>query len=445
MRRLILWGLCALSCVSDHYALYGAWDASDRPSPDRPDASMDAPRDTGTMTDIPRDSSEAEVAPADTPAPVCDAGVPDSGAQWCNGTCRDTRTDPNHCGVCGMACGTNRLCCGGVCVASDINNCGSCGNNCMRLPNAMGMCRDGGCVVTGCLSGYGNCDNLASNGCEVDLQTTLTDCGSCGAGCAPVNASGPRCANGQCQFTACQVNFASCDSNNANGCEVNTLSDSTNCGACGRGCPSMNGTSNCDAGVCHNNCNPGYADCDYGAVGCETDTRINVDNCGSCGMRCGSFGHRMVSCSSGVCVPGNCAVGYDNCDNNMATECETDVRVTNEHCGMCNRRCMNGICTNGTCNCSNGYADCDFSRNNGCETTLPNALCVRCSTTPCTARSHADAACTAGICRYSCQSGWGDCDGNISNGCEANLNTNNGHCGGCNIVCESVCNAGSCT
>jgi hypothetical protein len=53
--------------------------------------------------------------------------------------------------------------------------------------------------------------------------------------------------------------------------------------------------------------------------------------------------------------------------------------------------------------------------------------------------------CSAGTCQIACNAGWGNCDGNVANGCESNLN-GNGHCGICNNACSggTSCIAGIC-
>ncbi|KAG9443801.1 hypothetical protein H6P81_015141 [Aristolochia fimbriata] len=70
---------------------------------------------------------------------------PWAGATVCCGRrfCRDTSTDPNNCGGCGVVCGYGLLCCGGRCVNSsnDRQHCGSCNSECPGQQRcAFGMC-----------------------------------------------------------------------------------------------------------------------------------------------------------------------------------------------------------------------------------------------------------------------------------------------------------------
>ncbi len=62
-------------------------------------------------------------------------------------------------------------------------------------------------------------------------------------------------------------------------------------------------------------------------------------------------------------------------------------------------------------------------------------------------RTNAVSVCNAGRCAVNCNFGFGDCDGNGANGCEANLSNNPNHCGGCGVACSpgDSCIAGICS
>jgi hypothetical protein len=64
----------------------------------------------------------------------------------------------------------------------------------------------------------------------------------------------------------------------------------------------------------------------------------------------------------------------------------------------------------------------------------------------CPPHPNAAPACTGGICGYTCNPGWGDCDGNPANGCESDLHTAARNCGACGTVCgaSSACVNGAC-
>ncbi|MFO0650035.1 MAG: hypothetical protein U0326_27690 [Polyangiales bacterium] len=157
-------------------------------------------------------------------------------------------------GVCVTSCPTGQESCGGFCVftASDPNNCGGCGVVCPTRVNASRVCADSTCSYV-CATGRADCDFAAGNGCEVTPATDVLNCGRCGNACpARANATA-TCASGTCGFT-CNAGFADCDGVATNGCEVNLNTSSTNCGRCGNAC---GGSVVCMSGTCGPRCNSG--------------------------------------------------------------------------------------------------------------------------------------------------------------------------------------------
>jgi len=100
-------------------------------------------------------------------------------------------------GNCVTSCPAGQTTCNNTCVntQTDSNNCGSCGTACAPLSNAVNACIAGACGISQCNSGYLNCDNFAGNGCEVNSQNDIKNCGACGHVCA----TGQSCAAGVCQ------------------------------------------------------------------------------------------------------------------------------------------------------------------------------------------------------------------------------------------------------
>jgi hypothetical protein len=110
------------------------------------------------------------------------------------------------------------------------------------------VCTSGACQVFGCNPGYKDCDGALTNGCEVNGNTDLANCGLCGNVCSTSNAT-PSCVSGQCQLQ-CHAGRGNCDGNAGNGCEIDLLNDPAHCGTCTTVCPSQSGTPICKAGVC---------------------------------------------------------------------------------------------------------------------------------------------------------------------------------------------------
>lgn len=68
--------------------------------------------------------------------------------------------------------------------------------SCPQPPNATATCVNGECPITKCATGFADCDGVLANGCEANLLTSATDCGSCGAACT----TGDTCYAGSCQL-----------------------------------------------------------------------------------------------------------------------------------------------------------------------------------------------------------------------------------------------------
>jgi hypothetical protein len=326
----------------------------------------------------PRANSAASCA-AGRCAYTCDAGFADCDGDPANGCEADTRASTAHCGACGRAC---------------------------DLANATAACVAGACAVARCDASFGDCDGNAANGCEVDTRVSVSHCAACGAACPARPASLQGCVASRCVL-ACLSGYQDCDGDAANGCEVDVRTDGRNCGACGRVCRVAGGKGVCASGSCGVlRCDAGRADCDSDpANGCEVDTQTATAHCGGCGRACAPRSHAAASCAAGACAY-TCDAGFADCDGEAGNGCEVDTRTSTTHCGACGRACSpanaTGVCAAGACavaSCDAGFADCDGATANGCEvdTRTSTTHCGRCGNACLTAASCAAGACTAPV------------------------------------------------
>ena len=412
---------------------------------------------------------------------TCDLGFADCDGDPSNGCEIDTVTDEAHCGTCTDVCGTlahaTTKCLGSSCeiascedgyadcnttasdgcettISANVNACGGCGIVC-SLQHAVPGCVAGACGVASCTTSYANCDTLPGNGCEVDTGSDASNCGSCGKECKYTNASGV-CSGGACQLGGCSAGFGNCNTLASDGCEANLGFNVASCGACGKACSAPHATPTCNGASCEiASCAAPFGDCNATYTdGCEVNLATTALNCGVCGKVC-SFANAAASCVGGTCVMGACETGFANCDGDQATGCETDTRTTIQNCGVCGLACngTHGIpsCSGGTCaiSCNPGVDDCNHSASDGCETSLTDNLnsCGQCGTV-CSA-SHGVPACNGAVCAVaSCTGLWGDCNGTVADGCEMQLNSLQ-NCGVCGAPCAldnatASCATGSC-
>jgi hypothetical protein len=316
--------------------------------------------------------------------------------------------------------------------------------------NAIGRCTLGQCSFDHCVQGFGDCDQDFSNGCERALNTP-DNCGACDYVCGPLDrARSVTCVDGVCTAEACELGYGDCDGDPANGCETR-VDDLDNCGACGVSCD----LDNCAGGVCTAvPCEAGMADCDRDPDnGCETSLRTTMD-CVVCGKAC-YFSNATASCESGECEFVSCRPGWGDCNDDRSDGCETALN-TMANCGACGRECDpeagEQSCVGGKCTgevCEAGYGDCDGDPSNGCETAL-NTLeqCGACDT-PCESSDGQLVTCESGSCELiGCAEGFYDCDEDPLTGCESRLKDDI-NCGACGQVCSmdnatATCASGSC-
>jgi hypothetical protein len=460
-----------------------------------PRADTDVPADLDDAADAPLDDAPndiADAAPQCTPAAdTCPTGQycapainqcvsgcradgdcsPDGGAPlYCNvatHACVACATD-THCplgqlcmgNVCvdgctpTRACPSARTCCAGGCVDTQgsTTHCGACGSAC-SLANATPTCIGGQCAVESCRTGFGDCDRSANNGCETDVTTSLQHCGACNMACPTYPRAAGVCSMGRCAMGPCEPGYSDCDGDPMNGCEVNTRSDTSHCGTCATVCSFPGAGAACTMGVCtRTTCSAGFGDCDGNPASCEVTFATDVAHCGRCGNAC-TFPNGVAACAAGACALARCNAGFGDCDGNAANGCETDLSSSAAHCGMCNNGCVfsggTGACRSGVCAlaaCDTGRDNCDGAAANGCEIDLRANLmnCGACGR-PCASRPNSTSYCSAMVCGLTCASGFENCDGTDSNGCETDVRTSTSDCGTCGRVCSPAQARGVCT
>jgi len=356
---------------------------------------------------------------------TCVLTCPAGAATLCGTSCTDTTTDPHHCGGCTTAC---------------------------SLAHASGRCAAGACAVDTCDEGWGDCDVTAASGCEASLAT-LDNCGGCSSACF-VEGGFTECPDGACHIDRCFGAMDDCDDLVSTGCEAD-LASATTCGSCETSCEGA--TPVCgvppDGGrQCLADCAPPAAtECGDRCI----DTGGDLANCGGCGMRC-ELPDAAEICVGGQCLVSSCPEGRRDCDGNAANGCESLVVSDPDNCGACGLACTapagsEASCVGGVCmiGCEPGLADCNSDPADGCEVTLGTVMnCGACGDACIVEQG--TGACTGGSCGVgSCDPGFDDCDGILSTGCEANLNTDRLHCGTCDTRCPSSssrrdCCAGVC-
>lgn len=270
-----------------------------------------------------------------------------------------------------------------------LEDCGACNQGC-SIQNAVATCSTGTCKVMDCDVDWDDCD-VPVDTCETPLNTTA-DCGSCNNVCSLANAvaacGGPSGAR-VCEIGACAGSeFADCDGVDASGCEVDLRTNTTDCGTCDNDCgqkPNVNGV-RCVASSCVvDSCDAGFGDCGS-TEGCETALG-SLQNCAACNDNCTQLANTASTmCTGFACAIGTCATGFASCDagpSGQANGCETNI-FSVQSCGGCIGSPSYQPCTNlpnvtatscgaGTCQittCAAGWNDCDGNTANGCEQSL---------------------------------------------------------------------------
>ncbi len=290
------------------------------------------------------------------------------GQTECGGVCVNTQTDRGNCGMCGTACAAGQICNAGVCelscatgqtacgmpaactdTQSDRANCGMCGNACGDgLVCSMGMC------VPSCAAGQTNC-----MGSCVSTVTNPNHCGACGTVCGPYANAIPSCNLSMCIMT-CNRGFNDCNSDRMDGCEIETNADVNNCGRCGNVCRFPNAVPACMTGACRiASCNPGFENADGIAEnGCETRV-ITVGSMGTQPFGDGTINGLGVDPMTGAISPSGMVTTTTNdflwivnvAESSVSKwDAATNTEIGRYRVGLAGGECAGQCCYNNGCN-----------------------------------------------------------------------------------------------
>ena len=355
--------------------------------------------------------------PAGMPAGACVASCP-AGETQCGSSCVDLAVDPQHCGLCDIAC---------------------------TFDHGIGACSASACVLSACEPLFSDCDMTAATGCETPIDT-LDNCGACGSSCT-IAAGVTSCVAGDCNIDECFGDFGDCNDDPSDGCESD-LQSALTCGSCAMTCDARNpvcGVASTGVRMCVASCTePAESMCGDRCLDTDTD----LANCGGCGNVC-TVTDGAPRCVGGECLVATCDPMRGDCDGLGSNGCEVDLQTSLAHCGACGAACSgpDAQCSGGECTvgCPEGMGDCDGEAANGCETPLNTVdNCGGCGSRCDPANGTGD--CAAGTCTIaSCDAGFENCDGSSSNGCEARLESDPGNCGSCGNECRPPrCCTGMC-
>lgn len=188
--------------------------------------------------------------------------------------------------------------------------------------------------------------------------------------------------------------------------------------------------------------------CEAGEQGCRGICVGAGDPIYGCGMPSCSpcdAAHATATCQANHCVIERCDPGFADCNRDLTDGCEVDLSRA-KSCGACNRVCppAKPLCTPTAAGfrCATMCSPvAPVLCGNECVSPLTSVdHCGGCNR-KCPELAHANVACIAGNCGFSCKAGFSDCNMNAVDGCESRLSTDPLNCG----ACGRSCGGGTCT
>lgn len=288
--------------LGDWHALAAGTAGSTQPAQSTSRVTLAPGTDTTTA---PPPVAPTAVPPTTAPPPSgsnCGPGLTD-----CGSTCVDLSSDMNHCGACGAVCESGLVpveCRSGVCerascpvgitycgavdgcrdTMTDPAHCGGCQQPCADGECVGGVCGGGGGAGGGCDLGMTDCGGVCT-----DLNDNA-NCGACGTACG----ANQTCTGGVCVDNPVDPNACAPGLENCFGTCVDLTNNANNCGGCGIPCPAGQ---LCQSKVCVAGgpaCAPGLTACGGICLNLMTDSFA----CGACTNVCGEG----QSCQGGVCA-----------------------------------------------------------------------------------------------------------------------------------------------
>jgi hypothetical protein len=172
----------------------------------------------------------------------------------------------------------------------------------------------------------------------------------------------------------------------------------------------------------------------------------DINNCGACGNVCTLTTNATgTSCSGSACHITSCGSTFADCNGTYSDGCEINKSNDINNCGSCGNVCTAGAqvsataCSGSACHvigCNTGFADCNGTFSDGCEVNTTNDInnCASCGHA-CAAVPNATQGCLSSTCVIaSCNTDFYDLNGVYSDGCECGAPNAGPTCAGADPV-----------